>query len=311
MPRLSVVVPLSASDTASFDDTVASILRNLPDRCQLIVTHDGTYQDPHHLRSIGVQLVQVRGARSYAELCVAALSHCTAPVMHWLRPGVTVDEGWCESAVEQFDNRNVASVTPLIVAERYPDRILAAGIQCGPGYRVRLVGCGNRLEKGERLSPVGPSSWAAFYRHSCLRLVLAQIGSWASDVLDLELALSFRAAGWQNVVDVNSVVSIEQPERVADSYRYIHGRDSQRLLWRHHPGSLMGSLRSTVGAAAAELLTSLVAPRRGLHALQRLAAGMNWSERRDLRLALASLKKSAASVGADSATPLPSRRSAA
>ena len=163
MARLSIVVPLKAGDTLAFEDTLASILRNQPEACQIVVVHDGAYFDPHDLKSIGVQVVHVSDARSYGELYFASLSHCSSSIVHWLRPGVMVDEGWCESAIEQFENGQVASVTPLIVSEAHPDRILTAGTRSGRATSRRENGTPVPLPAA-RLQPVfltgpGPCSW--------------------------------------------------------------------------------------------------------------------------------------------------------
>lgn len=311
MARLSIVVPLKAGDTSPFEDTLASILRNQPAACQIVVVHDGAYLDPHDLKSIGVQVVHVADARSYSELYFASLSHCSSPIVHWLRPGVMVDEGWCESAIDQFENGQVASVTPLIVSEAHPDRILTAGLACGAGYRLKLVGTGNRVQVGIRISPLGPTAWAAFYRRSCLRLVSGQLSQSTAANFDLELALCFRALGWLNVVDVNSIVSMEHPEELVRSYQTISGVDTQRVLWRHHPGTLIGSMKSTVAAGVSELMSSLASPRRGLHGLQRLLAAIRVGQRREQRLAIAALQKVVAKSAGQSSPAKTTTRSAA
>jgi hypothetical protein len=286
-------------------------LRNLPERCQIVVPHDGSYTDPHDLKSIGVKVVHVSYARSYGELYFAAISHCVSPIVHWLHPGITVEESWCESAIDQFENAQVAAVTPLIVSEQHPDQILTAGISCGSGYRVKLVGTGNRMGTGVRLAPVGPSAWAAFYRRSYLRAVSLQVGQDVAANFDLELALSFRALGWLNVVDVNAVVSLEHPAELVRSYQSISGHDTQRVLWRHHPGTLLGSLKTTVAAGISELAASLLSPRRGLHGLQRLAAATQFSRRRELQNSLAALRNAVAQAKTAPATSPTATRSAA
>jgi hypothetical protein len=222
-----------------------------------------------------------------------------------------VDEGWCASALDQFENPQVASVAPLIVSEQHPDRILTAGIACGAGYRIKLVGTGNRMRAGLRLEPLGPSAWAAFYRRNFLRTVSLQVSQLGGGNFDLELALSFRTLGWLNVVDVNSVVSVEQPVSLLQSYQAISGRDTQRVLWRHHPGSLLGTLKSTVAAGVSELLSGVVSPRRGWHGLQRLAAAAHLGQRRQLHDGLAALRRAVAQAQSAPSAKAPASRSAA
>lgn len=293
MYRLSIVVPVQSGGFAEFEDTLASVLRNRPARTQVIVVHDGAYPDCHDLPSMGVQIVRVAGAISFGELCFAALSHCTAPVVHWLRPGVAVDEGWCESPLDQFQNPQVASVTPLLVTEKFPDRILTVGITCGSSYRVKLVGTGSRLQTQSRWFPMGPSAWAAFYRVSSLRTVVGPLTPLVSDNGDLEIALSFRAVGWLNVVDVNSIISMETSEQLVRDYQAIRGSQTQRILWRHHPGTVAATLKTSLAAALSELIAGLVSPRRGWHGWQRLWATIPFgrsAHRRETMQALQRIK---------------------
>lgn len=291
MNRLSIVVPVQADDISAFEDTLASVLRNRPARTQIVVMHDGSYPDPHDLHSMGVHVVHVAGALGYDELFFASLSHCSAGVVHWLRPGVTVDEGWCESAIDQFDNPQVASVTPLLVSEKHPDRVLTAGITCDRGYRVKLVGTGSRFAGNARWTPLGPAAWAAFYRRSCLRMVAGALTPLAGANGDLEIALSFRAVGWLNVLDPNSVVTMERPEMLVRDYQAVSGSQSQRILWRHHPGSLGESLQTSLSAVLTEVIAGLVSPRRGWHGLQRLLATTQIGDRARHRATLAALRQ--------------------
>lgn len=310
MARLSIVVPLKHGDVLAFEDTLASILRNRPRSSQVVVAHDGMYSDPHDLKSLGVQVVRVADARTYGELYFASLSHCTSTIVHWLRPGVMVDDGWAESAVDQFENGQVASVTPLLVSERHPDRILTAGVTCGGGFRLKLVGTGNRCDSGSRLTPLGPSAWAGFFRRSCLRIVAIQMSASPAANFDLELALNFRALGWLNVVDLNSVISMEHPEELVRSYDSINGIDTQRILWRHHPGTLVGSLKSSWAAGVAEILSALVSPRRGIHGVQRLLATAQIGRRQEERRALIALQQSVSKAAASGPSSKPTRSAA-
>ncbi len=48
VPRLSIVVPISR-DLAAFESTLISVLENRPRDCEVLVTHDGSYDDPFNL----------------------------------------------------------------------------------------------------------------------------------------------------------------------------------------------------------------------------------------------------------------------
>ncbi len=44
-PRLSIIVPY-CRDEAAFETTLVSVLENRPNQCEVLVPHDGSYQDP-------------------------------------------------------------------------------------------------------------------------------------------------------------------------------------------------------------------------------------------------------------------------
>jgi hypothetical protein len=48
MPRISLLLPCLQADSA-FEDTLASLLRTRPAGADVIVVHDGTYQDQYGL----------------------------------------------------------------------------------------------------------------------------------------------------------------------------------------------------------------------------------------------------------------------
>jgi hypothetical protein len=128
---------------------------------------------------------------------------------------------------------------------------------------------------------------------------------------DLELALIFRSLGWLNVVDVNSVISVESPAELVRDYHSIRGSDTQRILYRHHPGTLFGSLKSTLTAGLGELMSLLVSPRRGLHGLQRLAAISQLQGRREQRRLLSVLQQTVAKLNPAATSHSRSTRTAA
>ena len=48
MPRLSIVV-FCFHDTQLLEETLVSVLQNRPDNSEVLVMHDGTYEDPYDL----------------------------------------------------------------------------------------------------------------------------------------------------------------------------------------------------------------------------------------------------------------------
>jgi hypothetical protein len=281
MPRLSIVIPALAADGVGFEDTLAAVLRNQPDSSEIIAVHDGGYQDAHDLRSVGVRLVQVAGAVSTSELFVAALSHCRADLIHCLRAGSSVDEGWADEALAAFADRRVAAATPLIVAEANPSRLVAAGVACSRGFRPRLVGRGLRLGSPlpPGLDPLGPTLWAAFYRLAPLRAAIRSMLVIPQRHFDLEVALCLRELELENRVVSTSIVSLEHPEELFREYTRVGGRDSQQMLWRHFAGSRSAAVAASIGQGIWELACGAANPRSFLHGVQRI--GSLFSGRRE------------------------------
>ena len=48
MPRLSIVV-FCFHDSQLLEETLVSVLQNRPDNSEVLVMHDGTYEDPYDL----------------------------------------------------------------------------------------------------------------------------------------------------------------------------------------------------------------------------------------------------------------------
>ncbi len=114
----SVIVPLLGR-ISEFEDTLASVLRHRPPQAQVIVAHDGRYDDPHGLQS-EVQFVTADPHRNLAGLLNAAIRTVQGHITVLIRPGIEIDEGFDQPIAEAFVDSNVASVCPLIVISSCP-----------------------------------------------------------------------------------------------------------------------------------------------------------------------------------------------
>ena len=177
MSRFSIVLPVSRGNRQPnqiqrFEDTLASVLRSRPRQAQIIVVHDGSYEDPHGLGSEIDWIVETSSnLASQFDLGVAA-SH--GDLIMLIRPGVELDEGWESSIEEAFEDPQVGSLTPLIVPSSRPGRMTAAGVSTNAAGTRRLLGTQQPISNRslQKLKPLGPSSHLAVYR----RTVLSAIG---------------------------------------------------------------------------------------------------------------------------------------
>lgn len=234
-PQLSIIVPWMANDRL-FEDTLASVLRSQPDQCELIVPHGDHFVDRYDLAR-EVKFVAVAGDPNLNLLFNAALQVVSGQVIHLLRPGIEVDEGWTCRPVEILQgNQRLASVSQPILDSRRPSRILCCGINHTNGFCRRLVVSTSKADwRSLNRKVIGPSSWCAFYRTDVLQRVLQfnnQIGDqyFADSSLDLEIALTFKALGYQNQVAANYCVSSELTLSRAETQ--MTGCDTRRLANR-------------------------------------------------------------------------------
>lgn len=255
------------------DDTLASVLRYRPDNCQVILVHDGTYEDPYGLEG-EIEMVTTPGRGQLIRLFNCGLSKATGEFIALIRPGIELDESWEQSVESAFENPAVGSVSPIIASPATPQTMVAAGITAGFGFRRKLVGNRKRINARSlrRIKPLGPTSWAAFYRRSALDLLGAVDEQLDSHYLDVEIALGLSSLGFENRRCDSCIANIDQSELMLRESVLPHGKSAQRAIRRHATTQGQGSFVLTLGAVARELVAAPVHPANCLHAIQRLGA---------------------------------------
>lgn len=270
MPQFSVIVPF-LGDIGLFEGTLASVLRYRPDNTQVIVAHDGLFRDLHDLGDEVDFAISGRAAQ-LTRLFNCGIRHSEGEFIALIRPGIELDENWQEPIARVFADQRVGCVSPLIISPAKPSRVVAAGVAKEFGFRRRLCGLNSfaQARKLRRLSPLGPTSWAAFYRSSTLQ----QIGSFDEMLqpvyLDLDLALSISTLGFDCVFEPDCVVSIDRAAPLVREASLAHGRSAQRAIRRHSYDASVGATLLTI---TSELIRSPLQPWLIQHALQRVNAG--------------------------------------
>ncbi len=248
MPQLSIFIP-ALGPLERMESTLASVLQNRPDDCEVVVALPCAYDDPYALAD-EVRFVVAAGARSTAELMAAGLRAVGGDVLHVLAAGAEVEDGWTTAPVERFADARIAAVAPLVVRSRGAATVCSAGVEYGLGGARRRNGCGDAISEHLTDADVlGPTSVAGFYRTAALRELAAPFDTAVGDrLLDVDVALQLRAAGYRAVYEPRSIVYREQAA-TAPSSGLRQGLEVERLFWRH--ASQFGGLR----AAAAHVLT--------------------------------------------------------
>ena len=273
MSRFSIVIPVTRGNRQPnqihrFEDTLASVLRSRPRQAQIIVVHDGSYEDPHGLGSEIDWVVET--SSNLASQFDLGVSASRGDLIVLIRPGVELDEGWDSSFEEAFEDPQVGSLTPLIVPSSRPGRIAAAGVVTNAAGTRRLLGSQQRLSDRslQSLKPLGPSSHLAVYR----RAILTAIGRWGcltDDVyLDVEIALSLRTLGFSNVLCRDAIATVESEDWILAESNRPHGCTAERSLYRYtrHGRS------STLARTLMDVAKSPLQPWLLSHGFQRLAA---------------------------------------
>ncbi len=254
MCRLSIIVPFFG-DTEPFEDTLASVLQNRPDDCEVLVIHRGLYEDPYELEG-EVQFIEISMDAKLVEAVNAGFSAASGEVVHVLRAGVLAKEGWAEPALEWFDDPLIGAVSPIVLQANDEGRILSAGLRYTFGGRRILNGLGKTVKRARRLlrrRTIGPTLAAGFYRRSLIDALGGLCPTAGSRFSDVDMALCLKALEYGSAVEPASVVVADAVDNVAvEGFR--SGRCAERVFWRHagtsgwlcslffHPFAVIGSL---------------------------------------------------------------------
>lgn len=254
MPRLSIVVPF-AGDVGLLEDTLVSILRNRPRGSEVIVADAGGYGDPYEL---GDEVRFVRTQLGMRCMLSAAFAVARAEIVHVVQSGVDVDEGWTTPALYHFEDPSVGSVAPLVQMTTTSEIVAGVGYSAGGHRNVVRGGSAENLRLDK---VVGPSMLAGFYRRSAIDYAGGIESMVGDSLLDVDLALSLKAAGYRACVEPTSTVrAVGETEPVTSAFR--EGREAELVFWRHATKTgLARSLAPHVLALVGSFLADLPHPR--------------------------------------------------
>lgn len=191
MPRLSIIVPYRNSD-ARLEMTLLSVLENRPQDCEIIVVHSGTYANPYALDDEVIFVEEERRANT-AQLLNAGVMAACSPTVCILLDGAVVTAAWSNSAIDQLLPSNAAAVAASVryVNSKLPSR----GIDTHLLRHIQAARSGCLEATRESDACAGPALACGLYR----RKVLLAVGGWNvaldENMVDVELAMTLRAAG--------------------------------------------------------------------------------------------------------------------
>lgn len=246
IPRLSIIVPIGP-DVSAFEATLVSVLENRPRQCEIIVPHDGRYDDPFEL-SDEVRFVVVAGG-NFVDQVMAGARAAQGHFLHILADGLRATEGWADSALEKFEHHDAAVVVP-VVRRTDQNRIVSAGWCDTSRQLLQPVASGQaEVSAMDATIQFGAFLQASFWRRSVfLSLGDAFLYDGAHDSESVtEAAYVFqhllRQAGWQSVLAaecdvlsdqytmVGKDASIDRGRRLGAAKRHFDAAGSSMSLW--------------------------------------------------------------------------------
>jgi len=287
MPRFSIIVPLTG-DERLFDQTLASVLRDRSPSSEILVIHDGTYQDPHQLAD-EITFASTEKKSDLIAMFNHAVSLASGDFLAFIRPGIELSPDWQMKVEAAFQKPDIASVSPLITTSAEPHKIVTAGVEAGIGFQRKMSGarCRTTPSKLARISPLGPTSWAAFYRRSAIEQIHPVSEDLSSVFLDQEIAMSLRTIGLRTNFSPETNLAVERIGLITAEQKLAHGQSAQRTYRRHAISS--GSFLRTASLIAWDLLNAPLQPWRFQQAVGRMSAIWHRREDREYRAHLTNM----------------------
>lgn len=264
MTNLTIIVPHVGSDK-QLESTLVSVLENVPANSEILVVHDGSYEDQYDLGE-EVRFLEVTpqrssrraGRKNLGLFLDVALSETNSEVIHIIGEGIQASPCWSDASMDRFEDPYVGSTCPVILKNRVDDQVEIVGVRVDSFLRRREVGANQRFSDNMRnLELIGPTTMGSFYRTSALR----QIGSLtrlSSSNLDVEINLALQRIGFETTVEVDSLLVADQDESGKPFSEIQLGADSQRTIWKF--AALDGVPKSILMSIAAIGIDVLCAP---------------------------------------------------
>ncbi len=202
IPRLSIVIPIG-HNLAAFESTLVSVLENRPVGCEVLVAHDGSYDDPFDLCD-EVEFVTASSNRQ-VHLVATGVDQARGRFVHILGDGIRATPGWTEEALECFAEQGVGSVTPL-VRDSESKLIVAAGWRDTSWRLCEPVGQGStKIDTSCAESCQGAYLPVSFWRRDLIgSLCDAFDAGGCSVAAGYAYGKLLSRSGWRNVVAAES-----------------------------------------------------------------------------------------------------------
>jgi hypothetical protein len=261
IPRVSIIVPIGR-DLAAFESTLISILELQPAGCEVLVVHDGSYDDPFQLCD-EVRFVTTPSSR-LSDLVAAGAIESRARFVHVLADGIRATAGWLDGALEKFEHFDAACVAPVI-RQAKTCKVLSAG-WCDGTDRLCKSACRGKVDLTTDQKMIGAFLQASFWRREVLRSLSAAYLGEDSDAVTTAYAYEhlMRKAGWRTVLATECELEYDQAQLPWDVSSF--GRGKQLRAIRSFFTQKAG-WSPAIRAAANATIANLVRPGQLLEAI--------------------------------------------
>lgn len=254
MCRLSIIVPYDR-DEAAFETTLVSVLENRPEHCEIIVAHDGGYNDPFDLGDEVRFAIAERNDR--LSLIAAAVNMAMGRIVHVLCGGARATEDWTCEPLDLFEQSDLGCVAPVIRHLSADGSVIAVGWHDSQtGLRRPLAAGSGAPSRKELASVEGAYLEASFWRRSTLEQLISLPVDDSAGVTDYLWAACAKQAGWRCRVAAESTINAS-PNLVSPTVSAVRLAATRQQVRSQLRGE------GLVGVMIASLLTVLVQPWRG------------------------------------------------
>lgn len=231
MARLAIIIP-HTGDVSALEDTLASVLANRPNDCEIIVVLSQPYEDPYDVKG-EVEFVAGNPDCGPVGAINLGIQRSKSPLVHVLRCGVEVEEGWADAAIKRLRDPRISAVAPLVLDAGNPRRILAAGVSYHIGGSVVPLAAGKAVDVvGDHCRRVlAPHPAAAFYRKSTWESLGGFDPALGDQLTWVDAGLALESCGLLTVLEPRCRVRASRAW-VAATSAFRQAVESEQLFWR-------------------------------------------------------------------------------
>lgn len=248
VPRLSIIVP-HLHDDSGLELTLLSILENRESDFEILIAHNGRYNDPYSLDQEEAILVASDSHASFSEQLNLAVASACSPIIQVLLPGSIVDPHWCDESLYLLNDKTVSAVCQPIGDIVSNDIYVGLSSDSLPHRRIAC------LEQ----SVAAPLLCGGVFRKRLLKSVEGWLVPCQREIAEVEFALLVSALEIE--IEVARDVTIRAPKRTAvgNEAGYEIGRVCGQLACAYASiegsGVVIDSLARRLGHLASGLMS--------------------------------------------------------